>query len=355
MHEPRVIQIVPIGQVSRDDLLAAAATTRKVFNAEAVVMPAVPIPEHAFRADRLQHDADALLELLFDKLSLDVSRVIGITEVDLFAEGRNFVFGYAHMRDRVAVFSTRRLKDAFWGRPANPAAYRLRIDKALIHELGHTFHAAHCAEPRCVMRQVEHLWQLDELTVELCASCETRIGVVAARGVSSAEALFELAGSYMRRRRFGRAVAAYTAACGRAPENPHYANDLGVALLATGDRAAAAVAFQRAVVLCPELPHAYYNLGIVFREGGDVATADRFFAEALLRDADLRQAHRYLGILHQDYFQDPPRARAYLERYVAMGGEDVEVRRRLRQIQRDLDPRGMDELACTSRRLILEG
>ena len=355
MHEPRVIQIVPIGSVARDDLLAAAATTRAVFGAEAVLMPAVPVPAPAYRADRVQHDADALLELLFDKLALDVARVIGVTEVDLFAEGRNFVFGYAHMRDRVAVFSTRRLKDSFWGRPANPLAYRQRIDKALIHELGHTFHAAHCSEPRCVMRQVEHLWQLDELAVELCASCDARIGVVASRGVSSAESLFELAGSYMRRRRFGRAAAAYTAACARAPENPHYANDLGVALLATGDRVAAAGAFQRAVLLCPDLPHAYYNLGIVFREGGDIGTADRFFAEALVRDGDLRQAHRYLGILHQDYFQDPPRALAYLERYVALGGEDHDVRRRLRQIQRDLDPRGMDELACTSRRLILEG
>jgi archaemetzincin len=355
MHEPRVIQIVPIGPVAREDLLAAAATTRGVFGAEAVVMPVVPIPLASLRPERAQHDADALLELLFDKLALDVARVIGVTEVDLFAEGRNFVFGYAHMRDRVAVFSTRRLRDSFWGRPDNPAAYRLRIDKALIHELGHTFHAPHCNEPRCVMRQVEHLWQLDELAVPPCASCDARIGVVASRGVSSAESLFELAGSYMRRRRYGRAVAAYTAACARAPENPHFANDLGVALLATGDRDGAAAAFQRAIGLAPELPHAYYNLGIVFREGGDVVTADRFFGEALSRDPDLRQAHRYLGILHQDYFQDPPRARAYLERYVALGGEDGEVRRRLRQIERDLDPRGMDEFACTSRRLILEG
>jgi len=319
-------------------------------------MPVLALPLTSYHAERMQFDADTLLDSLFDRLALDVSRIVGVTEVDLFAEGRNFVFGYAHMRDRVAIFSSRRLRDSFWGRPENLYAFRQRIDKALIHELGHTFHAPHCGEARCVMRQVEHLWQLDELAPELCASCEERISVVAARGVATPEGLFELAGSFMRRRRFARAVSAYGAACALDPGNPHYANDLGVALLAVGEKVAAARTFQRAIELAPELPHAYYNLGIVHREAGDLRAADRCFSEAVLRDADIRQAHRYLGILHQDYFQDPPRARVYLERYVALGGgEDTEVRRRLKQIQTDLDPRGMQELACTSRRLILEG
>src|SRR6185503_2377633 len=102
MHSPRVIQIVPIGPVPREDLLAAAHTTRRVFGTEAVVMPTVPVPFAAYHGNRMQFDADALLETLFDRLSLDVCRIVGVTEVDLFAEGRNFVFGYAHMRDRVA-------------------------------------------------------------------------------------------------------------------------------------------------------------------------------------------------------------------------------------------------------------
>jgi archaemetzincin len=355
MHSPRVIQILPIGPVAREDLAAAAATTRAIFGVEAVIMPEIPVPGSALRPERMQHDADALLDVLFDRLSLDVCRIVGVTEVDLYAEGRNFVFGYAHMRDRVAIFSTCRLRDSFWGRAEDREAYGQRIDKALIHELGHTFHAPHCSEEQCVMRQVEHLWQLDELAASLCTSCHERISVVAARGVSSPDALFELAGSYMRRRRYPRAVSAYGAACALDPANPHYVNDLGVALLAVGERASAARTFERAIELAPELPHAYYNLGIVHREAGDVRAADRCFGEALVRDPDIRQAHRYLGILHQDYFQDSSRARAYLERYVALGGEDLEVARRLRQILTDLDPRGMQELACTSRSLLLEG
>src|SRR5262245_536045 len=109
MSVPRIVQIIPIGPVHREVLLTAGATTRRIFGVEAAIMPAIPVPLRALNEGRKQLDADEVLDVLFDKLSLDVSRVIGVTHFDLFAEGRNFVFGYAHMRDRIAVFSTWRL------------------------------------------------------------------------------------------------------------------------------------------------------------------------------------------------------------------------------------------------------
>ena len=336
MARPRIVQIVPLGPVPYHALVAAAVTVRARFDCQPVIVAPISVPAEARRPDRRQLDADLLLDLLFDRLTLDTCRIIGLTAEDAFAEGRNFVFGYAHMRDRVAMVSTARLN------------VQAHLEKAIVHELGHTFHAPHCPEPRCVMRQVEHLWQLDKLDSDLCASCAVRVRAVVRRSIDSADALFELAGSYMRRRRHAKAATAYRAAGERDPRNPHVANDLGVALLALGERAAALDAFQRAIALDPTYPHAYYNLGILFRERGDVGAADGLFAAALERDVDARSAHRYLGILHQDYFQDPPRARAYLERYVALGGTDGEVRRRLHQLSR----RGMDELASSSRRLI---
>src|SRR5262249_27585288 len=151
-----------------------------------------------------------------------------------------------------------------------------------------------------------------------CRGCSARVRAAVRQGDNDAETLFELAGSAMRRRRNAKAITAYSAACDRDPHNPYYANDLGVALLAHGDLDGAGRAFKRAIDLAPAFPQAYYNLGIVLRERGDIITADALFAAALERDADVCNAHRYLGILHQDYFLDRPRARAYLERYVAL-------------------------------------
>jgi archaemetzincin len=313
-----VIQVLPLGEVAREDLAVVAAAIKGRFDCRCEVLPSAQLPGQAWRPLRGQYDSDAILEHLFDRLPVDVLRIIGVTQVDLFAEGRNFVFGYAHMRDRVAVFSTLRLNERWWGRPDNPALYRSRIDKALTHEIGHTFHAPHCPRERCVMHQVEFLSQLDELDPTYCPACEQKVQGVAERGVDAPDGLFELAGSYMRRRRFSRAAAVYAAAVERDPSNPHFWNDHGVALLALGDRAAAARSFRKAVELAPGFPHAWYNLGIVSRERGDARAAEYFFQEAVRRDDDPRAAYRYLATLYRDYFHDPERAAAYLDRYRAL-------------------------------------
>jgi archaemetzincin len=324
----RTIHILPLGGVAPDVLDRIAASARERFDCGCEVLPISPMPASSYRGARNQYDADELLEILFERLPPHVLRLVGVCELDLFAEGRNFVFGYAHMRDRVAVFSTLRLHDG------DATQFVARVDKALTHELGHTFHAPHCEQPACVMHQVEFLWQLDELPHDYCASCDERISQVAFVEPSRADKLFEHAGAHMRRRRFARAAAVYAEACAREPHFASYHNDHGVALLATGDHPAATRAFERAAALSPGTPHAYYNLGIVARERGDVAAADAFFAEALARERDPRAAHRYLGVLHQDYFHDAERARTYLSRYRALGGEDVDVRRRLETIDR---------------------
>ena len=326
-----LIQILPLGDVARKDLACIAGTVRARFGCRAQILPSQPLPGGSYDVSRRQHDADALLEYLFDHLDPEVSRVVGVTEGDLFAEGRNFVFGFAHMRDRVAVFSTLRLAEGPKGRD-NPL-YRTRIEKALTHELGHTFHVAHCDRPRCVMRQIEFLWQLDDLDAVYCAECARRVDRSATRDVDEPEALFELAGSYMRRRRFGRAAAAYSRAAARYPSNAHYHNDHGVALLACGDRAGAVSAFERAIRLAPAAPHAYYNLGIVCRERGDQHAADYFFARALERDEDPCAGARYLGLLHEEYFRDRVGARRWLESYHALGGREPDVLGRLERLQ----------------------
>jgi predicted Zn-dependent protease len=336
MSGSRIVQLIPLGPVPETIVTAAATVVREHFGCQPLILGTMAVPPAARRPERAQVDADSVLDALFDHVSPEVCRVVGITVEDAFAQSRNFVFGYAHMRDRVCLVSVARL------------VRMEHLEKAVVHELGHTFHAPHCVEARCVMRQVEHLWQLDGLDSRYCDRCAARVAAVAARDPDDAENFFELAGSCMRRRRHLRAVAAYRAASERDPSNPHYLNDLGVAYLAAGERPAASRAFQRVIDLAPGFPHAYYNLGILFRERGDVLTADALFGAAIERDVDACQAHRYLGILHQDYFQDSPRARAHLERYVALGGADLDVRRRLRLLSR----RAMSELASQSRRLI---
>src|SRR5688572_6102749 len=137
-----LIQILPLGDLPRADLACIAGTVRARFGCRAEILDAVPLPITAYEPTRRQYDADHLLDELFERLDPQVSRIVGVTARDLFAEGRNFVFGFAHMRDRVAVFSTLRLMEGQGARDL--ALFRGRVEKALTHELGHTFHASHC-------------------------------------------------------------------------------------------------------------------------------------------------------------------------------------------------------------------
>ena len=143
---------------------------------------------------------------------------------------------------------------------------------------------------------------------------------------TSAEGLFGRAGALLRRRHVPRAIQTYREAAKKAPHEPRYHNDLGVALLAAADRGGARTAFHRAAVLAANFPHPYYNLGILCREdGGGAAAAEKWFDEGLRRDPDRMAAHRYVARLYEDLFDDPERARRHYSAYVGEGGRDEEV------------------------------
>ena len=76
---------------------------------------------------------------------------LGLTDVDLFDTGLNFVFGEASP-GRGAVVSTARLDEAFYGLEPAPEALRARrLLTEAVHELGHAVGLGHCAREDCVM------------------------------------------------------------------------------------------------------------------------------------------------------------------------------------------------------------
>ena len=322
---PAPIAIQPIGNVRASDLAWLEEVIETVFGAACVCLPSLPLPSDHYDAARRQDDADRLLDLLFHRLPDAALRIVGVLDADMFAAGRTFVFGYAHLRDGMAVYSIARLREEWYGRRASEDLVRSRAYRAVVHELGHTFGNPHCEDPRCVMHAVSQVESLDELSPSYCDSCERR----ARRGLlvapSSAEGRFLRGGALLRRRQLQRAALAYREAVSLAPTEARYQNDLGVALLSLGNREEARVAFAKAAELAHDFPHPYYNLGILCRDDGGAEAAAQYFTEGLARDTDPMSAHRYLGRLYEELFGDPRRARQHYMAYVQLGGKEEDV------------------------------
>lgn len=128
------------------------------------LVPEQPLPPDAYNPWRRQYNADLLLARTRELL-LDSERVLGVTDADLYAADLNFVFGMADVYGQAAVVSVHRLQSE------DRMRARERVLKEALHELGHTFGLAHCADPRCVMYFSNTLADTDRKTAAFCPVC----------------------------------------------------------------------------------------------------------------------------------------------------------------------------------------
>ncbi len=134
----------------------------------------VPLPCEAYDSSRRQYNSTRLLAKVSSSISRSASEcVLGVTEVDPYASGLNFVFGEAQMPGRVAIVSLFRLKPEFYGKSSNSQLFNERALKEAVHEIGHTLGLVHCRRPTCVMYFSNSILDTDRKTAEFCEKCRS--------------------------------------------------------------------------------------------------------------------------------------------------------------------------------------
>ena len=101
--------------------------------------------------------------------------VLGITSLDLYEEGLNFIFGLAHAGLGAAVISTFRLRPEFYGDAPDERLFVERTIKEAMHELGHVFGLGHCPDERCVMHFSNSIIDTDIKEPFYCPVCLSRL------------------------------------------------------------------------------------------------------------------------------------------------------------------------------------
>ncbi len=104
-------------------------------------------------------------------------RVLGITGHDLFVPVLTFVFGEAQLDGRAALASFCRLRQDFYGLPADEAVLRSRLVKECVHELGHTLGLRHCSDWQCVMSSSHGVERVDVKSEWFCRECASAVRV----------------------------------------------------------------------------------------------------------------------------------------------------------------------------------
>jgi archaemetzincin len=160
------LTLLPCGAVEPEELkdLTQALSERGM---NVTVARGQPIPAKAFQARRQQYRADQFLMIARDEPG---ERVLVVTNCDLYADNLNFVFGMADSPGRCAVVSLMRLRIG-----ADQGKFRGRTVKEAVHEIGHTFGLAHCADARCVMHFSNSLEDTDHKANRWCEECEKKI------------------------------------------------------------------------------------------------------------------------------------------------------------------------------------
>jgi archaemetzincin len=167
------ITLVPFGKKDPDTFTWLKEDLLRVLASPVKESSPLPLSSRHFRKERNQYLADGLLSDLTAIVPSEHELTLGITDVDIFSPGLNFVFGIATTGR--ALISTFQLRPECYGMPHNAKLFRWRILTEAVHELGHAFGLPHCEYAGCVMYFSNWIGDTDRKGPDFCYRCRRRI------------------------------------------------------------------------------------------------------------------------------------------------------------------------------------
>jgi len=171
------IQLAPLSLASGDgtprlELMdRLAAETARVLGVSCRVETAAMGVDFAFDTLRCQVWSTPLLARLQERGGRRGAVTVGVTALDLYVPILTFVFGEAQLNGPAAVVSAHRLREEYYGLPADEDALVGRLLKEVLHELGHTQGLRHCTDWRCVMSSAHTVERIDIRQAGFCGAC----------------------------------------------------------------------------------------------------------------------------------------------------------------------------------------
>ena len=171
----KLLQLLPIGSVDDTLVQDLRPAVEEILGVPCKVLPLRLDPEFAFHGERQQYHSSEILQRMQSFVTDNSWRVLGVAAVDLYIPILTFVFGEAQMGGPCAVVSAHRLRQEFYGLPADRRLFRQRLIKEAVHEVGHTLNLTHCDDYRCAMASSHAVEWIDLKESALCATCTSAV------------------------------------------------------------------------------------------------------------------------------------------------------------------------------------
>lgn len=168
----KVIRIYNSSDLQSRTLDRIAVTVRNVFGIPVSISNVSLNLQDIYDNGREQYNSTALLAKILHTFDTKNNKSIVIVDEDLFIPVLTFVFGEAQLDGSAAVVSTHRLKNQYYGLQTNDQMMHERLEKEIVHELGHTFGLYHCRDYECVMKSSTYVEEIDLKKVLPCKACQ---------------------------------------------------------------------------------------------------------------------------------------------------------------------------------------
>jgi archaemetzincin len=169
------LQIISIGDLDGVVLEGIAVELANHFAIPCEVLPPSIDPTFSFHGERRQYHSSKLLVELQKFVGPNTWRILGVAGTDLYIPILTFVFGEAQMGGPASVVSYYRLRQEFYGLPADGDLLRQRLLKEAVHELGHTLDLTHCEDYRCAMSASHSVELIDLKENAFCSNCAEQV------------------------------------------------------------------------------------------------------------------------------------------------------------------------------------
>jgi archaemetzincin len=131
----KVLELLPIGNLDDGLLLDLGPALADALHVPCEIVPGRMDPAFAFHRERRQYHSSEILHAMQDIVTPHTWRVLGVAAVDLYIPILTFVFGEAQMGGPCAVVSLNRLRQEFYGLPADRNLLTHRLKKEALHEV----------------------------------------------------------------------------------------------------------------------------------------------------------------------------------------------------------------------------